>query len=57
MTWLRITPGGSNEEMDNSVSTVKKFYTMGSTTVAVRTIIDTENALNNEAQLSRRRRL
>jgi hypothetical protein len=46
-----------NEEVDNSVSTVKKFYTMGSTTAAVRTIIDTENALNNEAQLSRRRRL
>ena len=35
-----------NEEVDNSVSTVKKFYTMGSTTVAVRTISGTEDVLN-----------
>ena len=35
-----------NEEVDNSVSTVKKFYTMGSTTVAVRTVSGTEDVLN-----------
>jgi RHS repeat-associated protein len=35
-----------NEEVDNSVSTVKKFYTLGSTTVAVRTISGTEDVLN-----------
>jgi len=32
--------------MDNSVSTVKKFYTLGSTTVAVRTVSGTEDVLN-----------
>jgi len=32
--------------VDNSVSTVKKFYTMGSTTVAVRTVSGTEDVLN-----------
>jgi RHS repeat-associated protein len=46
MTWLRIIQAGSNEEVDNSVSTVKKFYTMGSTTVAVRTVSGTEEVLN-----------
>jgi hypothetical protein len=46
MVWLRITPDGSNEEVDNSVSTVKKFYTMGSTTIAVRTVSGTEDVLN-----------
>ena len=35
-----------NEEVDNSVSTVKKFYTLGSTTVAVRTISGTEDVPN-----------
>ena len=35
-----------NEEVDNSVSTAKKFYTMGSTTVAVRTVSGTEDVLN-----------
>jgi len=35
-----------NEEVDGSTSTVKKFYTMGSTTVAVRTVSGTEDVLN-----------
>ena len=46
MVWLRITPDGSNEEVDNSVSTVKKFYTLGSATIAVRTVSGTEDVLN-----------
>jgi hypothetical protein len=37
---------GPNEVMDGSTSTVKKFYTLGSTTVAVRTISGTEDVLN-----------
>ena len=35
-----------NEEVDGSTSTVKKFYAMGSTTVAVRTVTGTEDVLN-----------
>ncbi|MDX9865913.1 MAG: RHS repeat-associated core domain-containing protein [Anaerolineaceae bacterium] len=35
-----------NEEVDGSTSTVKKFYTLGSTTVAVRTVSGTEDVLN-----------
>jgi RHS repeat-associated protein len=35
-----------NEVVDGSTSTVKKFYTMGSTTVAVRTVSGTEDVLN-----------
>ncbi|MCD4672060.1 MAG: hypothetical protein K8R77_05290, partial [Anaerolineaceae bacterium] len=35
-----------NEEVDNSVSTVKRFCTMGSTTVAVCTVSGTEDVLN-----------
>ena len=35
-----------NEEVDGSTTTVKKFYTMGSTTVAVRTVSGTGEVLN-----------
>jgi hypothetical protein len=35
-----------NEEVDDSTSTVKKFYTMGSATIAVRTISGTDDVLN-----------
>ena len=34
------------EEVDGSTSTVKKFYSIGSATVAVRTILGTEDVLN-----------